>query len=352
MSKVSRLLLTMVLALVILLPLTSCTAATATPAETPQITATQELASSPAETAEPTATPSPEPVVTAQPQATPFSFAWMSDTQEYAANNNAIFCDMMQWITDTQAEYATVLTIHTGDLIRGSYKDYQWANMKTAFALLPADMKILTVGGNHDLESYWDQYTPYLDNRPDTDFDQKNAFDEQGYVYYMTFEAGGVPFIVFSVSYGLEREAVDWINAVCKEYSDHYAILCFHSYLDPGGYSSVGRRLLGSVVAVSPNVRMVLCGHEPGAVYFPVDFDDNGDGQTDRTVFQMMFNLQHEENGGGGYLRLLRFDPVKDTIEVITYSPYLDVYGYNLSGSDDFGGSKLLENAGLSDFTD
>lgn len=304
--------------------------------------------SDPGATAEPRATP--EPTVTAEPRPTPFSFAWMSDTQEYAANHNDIFCDMTGWIAKAQSDWNTVLTIHTGDIIRGSYKDYQWQNMREAFSLLPADMKIVTVGGNHDIVSYWDQYTPYLDNRPDTDFSVKNEFDEKGYVYYTTFTEGGVPFIVFSITYGYERDAVDWLNATLKQYSDHYAILCLHSYLDPSGYSSVGKRLLGSVVEPNPNVRIVLCGHEPGAVYLPAEFDDNGDGTPDRTVFQMMFNLQHEDGGGDGYLRILRFDPENDTIEVVTYSPFLDSYGFQTPGGDDFGKSKLLENAGLKAF--
>lgn len=306
--------------------------------------------SSPEATATPEPTAAPTPTPTAVPEPTPFSFAWMSDTQEYAANRSDIFNGMMQWITDSQAEYNILLTIHTGDMIRGSYKDYQWDNMKAAFALLPTDMKILTVGGNHDLESYWDQYTPYLDHRPDTDLDSSGFFDEDGYARYTTFEAGGVPFLVFSISYGYEREAESWINETCQKYADHYAILCFHSYLDPGGYSSVGRYLLDSVVGANPNIHMVLCGHEPGTAYLPAEFDDDGDGAMDRTVFQMMFNLQHEVDGGGGYLRILRFDPMQDTIEVITYSPYLDKFGCDQNYGDDFGESKLLENAGLRAF--
>jgi hypothetical protein len=52
-----------------------------------------------------------------------------------------------------------------------------------------------------------------------------------------------------------------------------------------------------------------------------------------------------------GYLRLLRFDPNADTIEVVTYSPVLDRYGYEVAvGGDRFGGSKILDDAGLRDF--
>ncbi len=81
-----------------------------------------------------------------------------------------------------------------------------------------------------------------------------------------------------------------------------------------------------------------------------MEFDDNKDGVMDRTVFQMMFNLQHEKDGGGGYLRILRFDPKQDTIEVITYSPYLDKFGCEQNYGDGFGESKLLEHAGLQAF--
>lgn len=345
MTKWHRFLLFGILVGILLNALLLITGCAVAPAAT-QMDATEPAA--PTTSAAPVATPEPTP--TAKPEPTPFSFAWMSDTQEYAANRNDIFCGMTQWIADTQTDYNTILTIHTGDMIRGSYKDYQWDNMKAAFALLPADMRILTVGGNHDLESFWDQYTPYLDHRPDTDLNPDGFFDPDGYARFLTFEAGGVPFLIFSISYGYEREAESWINETCQKYADHFTILCFHSYLDPGGYSSVGRYLLDSVVGANPNIRMVLCGHEPGAAYLPVEFDDDGDGTMDRTVFQMMFNLQHEQDGGGGYLRILRFDPAKDTIEVVTYSPYLDKFGCDLNYGDDFGESKILEDAGLGVF--
>ncbi|MPN36126.1 hypothetical protein SDC9_183632 [bioreactor metagenome] len=121
--------------------------------------------------------------------------------------------------------------------------------------------------------------------------------------------------------------------------------------MDLGGYSSVGRRLIKSVIQQSPNIRVVLCGHERGMQYFAETPDDNKDGTPDRTVHQMMMNVQDDAERGVGYLRLLRFDPVLDTIEVVTYSPVLDCYGYKVPvGGDRFGGRKTLENAGLRDF--
>jgi predicted phosphodiesterase len=302
-----------------------------------------------APTAEPTVTAAPTPVPTPEPTA--FTIAWMSDTQAYTAADSDVFARMTQWVRDTQAEYNTVLTVHTGDIVYNAYREYEWQNGVAAFSNLPENVRIVTCAGNHDELPDYDKNTPYLDMRPDTDFDLAHAFDDKGYNYYTTFTAGGIPIIVFSLAYGMEVDATDWINEVCREYADHYAILAMHNYMFLGGYSSVGERLIERVVKQSPNVRLVLCGHERGMQYMPETLDDDGDGTPDRTVHQMMMNVQDDATNGVGYLRLLRFDPSADTIEVITYSPVLDRYGYEVPvGGDRFGGQKILEDAGLRDF--
>lgn len=306
--------------------------------------ATEAPLPTPAPTAEPAATPEPTP----EPEA--FSIAWMSDTQIYTAANNDVFGKMTQWICDTQKEYNTVLTVHTGDTVYNAYKEYQWQNAAAAYARLPKGMRILTVAGNHDRLPDYDKNTPYLDHRPDTDFDPKHAGDASGYVYYTTFTAGGVPILVFSLSYGHEVDAIDWINEVCKQYSDHYAVLCLHSYMNFGGYTSIGSRLIEGVVKQSPNIRLVLCGHDGGMLYVPEKLDDNADGKPDRTVHQMMMNLQDDPEKGVGYMRILRLDPKADTLEVITYSPVLDRFGYKAFAGDHFGASTVLEDAGIRDF--
>jgi len=308
---------------------------------------TQSVTAAP--TAEPTATavPTPEPT----PEPTAFTIAWMSDTQAYTAADSDVFGRMTQWVSDTQTEYNTVLAVHTGDIVYNAFRDYEWQNGIAAFAKLPKGMRIVTCAGNHDEVPDYNPATPFLDDRPDTDFNPAHAFDDKGYDYYTTFTAGSIPIIVFSLAYGMELDAADWINEVCSEYADHYAILAMHNYMFLGGYSSVGERMIERVVKQSPNVRLVLCGHERGMQYIPETLDDDGDGTPDRTVHQMMMNVQDDATNGVGYLRLLRFDPMADTIEVITYSPVLDRYGYEVPvGGDRFGGQKILEDAGLRDF--
>ena len=210
-------------------------------------------------------------------------------------------------------------------------------------------MPIVTVGGNHDIASYLPEYTPYLAYRPDTDYSPAHG-TEDGNVYYMTLEAGDVPILVVSVTYGYEIKAQDWINQVCAQYADHYAILLFHSYLDPAGFSSVGRYLFPGVVEKSPNVRLILCGHEHGEKYKPDPVDDDGDGAPDRIVQQLLYDFQDEGTDAVGFLRMLTFDTNADTIDVVTYSPYLDKYGFNGVCSGDFGAEHKIENAGIREF--
>jgi len=289
----------------------------------------------------------PEPL----PELTAFTIAWMSDTQGYTAADSDVFGRMTQWIGDTQQEYNTVLAVHTGDIVYNAYRDYEWQNSDAAFARLPKGMRILTAAGNHDQLPEYDTHAPYLQHRPDTDFDPAHAFDDTGLSYYTTFDAGGVPLLVFSLAYGQEIAAADWINETCRTYADHYAILCLHNYMSLAGYSSVGSRLVEQVVKQSPNVRLVLCGHERGMAYLPEALDDNADKTPDRTVHQMVMNVQDDIEHGIGFLRLLRVDPAADTIEVVTYSPILDCYGYEIPvGGDRFGGRKILEDAGVRDF--
>ena len=43
-------------------------------------------------------------------------------------------------------------------------------------------------------------------------------------------------------------------------------------------------------------------------------------------VNQILSNYQNVTNGGNGYLRIMRFHPSSDTIDVSTYSPYLNSF--------------------------
>ena len=95
-------------------------------------------------------------------------------------------------------------------------------------------------------------------------------------------------------------------------------IVSTHDYLGGGnGKSAAGWRLWNAFVENNPMVFMVLCGHIAEEYAF-VDKDAAG-----LPVYEMLSDYQEfRPFGGNGLMRLITIDPVKDTIEVRTFSPY------------------------------
>ncbi len=287
---------------------------------------------SPPPTPEPTATPLPTPT----PAPTPYTIVWMSDTQEYASTYPDIYNSMMQYVADNIEKQNIVYLLHTGDLINNAYTDHDSLRAEAAFDLLPDTLPILTVCGNHDLKKTKNEfgyianadYSPYKNYIFDTDLDPAH-WAENGVNHYALFSAGGADFLFLSIGYGLEEQGVDWANEIIKQYPDRIAVVCTHSYMQPTWkLSGPGKILYNGVVAPNASVRLVLCGHLPGAQRYARETDTDGDGETDRTVQEILFNYQYEPDGGHGYLRLLTVDPVTGNVHVTTYSPWLDDYDY------------------------
>ena len=65
---------------------------------------------------------------------------------------------------------------------------------------------------------------------------------------------------------------------------------------------------------------LVFNGHFLGAA------NNVGRGNEGNTVYQMLSNYQQMDEGGGGYLRLVRCDPSNRRVSVKTYSAHLDSY--------------------------
>lgn len=294
-------------------------------AVTPLPTATPNVTPTPTATPEPTATPAP----------TPYTIVWMSDTQEYASTYPDIYNSMMQYVSDKRDELNIVYLLHTGDLINNAYSDHDSLNAAAAFKLLPDDLPVLTVCGNHDLKRMKNRfgyqepdYSPYLSYRFDTDLDPAHETLD-GVSHYALFSAGGQDFVFLSIGYGVEEESVAWANGVLEEYRDRIAVLCTHSYMHATWkLSGPGEILFEKVVKPNENIRLVLCGHLPGAQRAMHEIDVDGDRQPDRVVPEILFNYQYEPEGGHGYLRLLTVDPLTGDIHVTTYSPWLDDYEY------------------------
>lgn len=309
----------------------------------------------PAATAAPRVTPSPTavPTPTATPAPTPYTFVWLADTQALASTYPEIYECVIQHVADQREAKNIVCLLHTGDLINNAYTDHDGLNAQKAFALLPDDLQVFTAMGNHDQVTVYERFTgkpsqsyaPYLNIRFDNNILPEAEFMD-GISHYALFSAGGTDYLLLSIGYGVHRESVPFAQAAIEAYPDRTVILVTHHYMKLNGTRPrTGTEIFDSLVKPYPNVKIVLCGHLRGAARNAVSLDDDGDGQPDRTVHELMYNYQEEGKGGMGYLRYLTVDPLTGDIAVSTYSPWLD--DYNLTESKGAHADEFLLEAAI-----
>lgn len=252
----------------------------------------------------------------------PFTLAWISDTQLYSESYPEIFLSMTQWLAENKETKNLQALIHTGDVVNNRKSSGQWANAVEAMGKL--NLPYLIAPGNHDVWTpetdyrYFSQYFG-VSNDPDT------VIWEQGKGQYRLIDAGGMGLLLLTLGYGTGDEGIEWANNIIQQYPERYTVLGFHSYMhNTGALTTIGKTLFEQIVAPNPNVRLVLCGHHHAAGQRISELDDDGDGVTDRTVYQLLADYQDAPKGGGGFIRLLTFEPSEEKIRVHTYSPYLD----------------------------
>ncbi len=294
--------------------------------------ATMPTSNAPCYTVPPSPSPTPRPTATPVPTATPdpepFALVWYSDTQYYSYKKPEIFRSMTEWTAAHAEELNILAVVHTGDIVDNHNYDRHWNNARSALKLLNGYLPLFCVAGNHDVGAETPDYTAYKDAAFCTVTDRMRLYD------------GGVcwtqPFperMLLLVGIGWQKDApyLDWVKARIAEYPDYSVVLLVHSFLeDNGTLTENGKLLEKRLLADTPNIRLVLCGHKDGSVRWQKTYDDNT-----RTVNALLYNFQDDKTRGLGYLRVLTFDPLTRNIDVTTYSPFLNDYNYQTKESLD-----------------
>lgn len=297
-------------------------------AAAPALTATQEPSPTPAPTPSPTPslTPSPTPVPT------PFTLAWITDTQTLTMYESiaAAIVPMFRWVEQTREEYNTVALVHTGDLVENGWNQKYWDRINLGIEEIGMDLPFIPTAGNHDVAKTEKSYEPWFE-QPFMERLAPERCYRGGEGYYELIEAGGESIVIVALGYlSCDAEGMAWARDVFDAHKDSIGILAVHSYLSKSPHTSAiwtdqGGDLREHVVIPCENVRFVLCGHVHGTARHDESFDDDGDGKEDRLVIALRHNEQDRRyRDRVGWLRMLIFDPLARTLEVQTYSPFLD----------------------------
>ncbi len=246
-----------------------------------------------------------------------FSLVAIPDPQEYAATYADIYYDQMDWIVANKASSNIPFVVSLGDNV-DSDVEAQWTVAVTAW-------NILTTGGvpygitlgNHDgapsattnYNTYFGAssagWTNYAGRYGTSDYD--NA--------YATFSAGGMDFIVLFIEYGnSSTEVLYWADSVLADNPTKRAIVVTHDLLSGTSFTTQGSAIYNALKA-NENLFLMLGGHSDIAGQRQ-DIAPNGN-----VVYSLRSDYQGQEDQQSGYLRIMRFSPTDNTINVTTYSP-------------------------------
>jgi hypothetical protein len=272
-----------------------------------------------------------------------FCLIMVPDTQRYAAYFPQIFREQFAWIRDSVEPLNVKYVIHVGDVVEEG-EEAEWVVADEAFAMLDGVVPYMVVPGNHDYDRYAFKNGFRATTEYNAVFSPKRFIGQRWYGGSMGvtsdnsfgyFEAGDQEFLVLGIEYGPSDETLVWADSLIGNH-DQKVILVTHCYmyfddtrLGEGDLYSPssknpewndGEKIWEKLVSNSDSIAMVLSGHIKGdGTGFLVS--DTVEGTP---VVQMLANYQFLSHGGQGWLRILKFRPAEQLMEVYTYSPWLN----------------------------
>lgn len=312
-----------------------------------------------------------------------WTIAVLPDTQNYAkfGKNQQHFERMTDWLLEHLEAWKIKLVMHEGDFVEqnnitvGGGQGWgdqnsteQWKSAQQALRKLYGKVPTIFATGNHDYgirnaetrESQFPAYFPVTANPLVSDGKgggiliecAPNALGEKTLenAAYEMEAPDGRKLLIIALEWGPRKAVVEWALQLCQQekYRTHFGILLTHDFIIPGdkrdgqdgnrkrsgnphtyrtgkeGDTHDGEDLWQQLVSRTPQIKLVLNGHEMGA-HVGRRSDKNLAGNL---VHQMLFNAQgfgggsdEKGNGGGGWLRLLTFSADGKTLAVRTISP-------------------------------
>lgn len=295
-----------------------------------------------------------------------FSLAILPDTQYYTAGRWGGTMDMFQnqisWIRKNREKENIQYVIHLGDVTDRNTPE-EWTKAKNMYTQLDEDnIPYGITVGNHDetpgnRASQGDPNTNYTKFFGRKHYETKPGFggamgnNENTDNHYDLFTANGQKYIAMYFVYnepraphyhaGYEERVNSWADSVLRKHADRKAILIAHSVLSringipseqrPGTNSNEKvpnftrqGTVLFEVAKKNPNVFLMLGGHISGESFRR----DEVDGRVIKTYladYQARWGAPYESakdrNGGGGLMRLMKFNTSKQTIVTTTFAP-------------------------------
>lgn len=284
-----------------------------------------------------------------------FSLVGLPDTQNYSSDFPGIFAAQTSWVVDQRAALDIRYVSHFGDIVNNADQPQQWANADNAMRVLDDAGVIYGVcPGNHDITAAGGSGQPVIRDPylglfgpAAPRFQGKPWFggaSPSGMSSCTLFSAGGIDFLQLHLDVDTPVRELAWAQAVIDANRDRPVMLTTHRYLQDAEDYTSGVPLVASgrypdvwysveglynpdgirseqffqwFVRRNAGVFMVTCGH------FHEEYRQVSQNVAGLPVHEVLADFQDDPNGGDGWLRIMRFDTLANTIDVDTYSPTL-----------------------------
>jgi hypothetical protein len=268
----------------------------------------------------------------------PFSIVMLPDTQFYSERLPEYFHDQTRWVADHGAEENVVFVTHVGDIVNnGDERPEEWEVANEAMSRLDGIVPWGVAIGNHDYDrgEPRGRATKFLEVFGPARYEGQDAYQgasANGLNTYHAFKAGGSLYLIFHMEADIPDETIAWAESVMERHRLP-TIVSTHIYLDDRTSARTaeayylrdrgnsGEEIWQKFIRKNPQIFMVLCGHwaTAGGEWRQVSKNDAGGD-----VFEVLADYQTRENGGDGWLRIIRFEPAENKIWFRTYSPSLE----------------------------
>lgn len=269
-----------------------------------------------------------------------FSIVALPDTQAYAAKSPETFAAIMQWILDNREAQRIAFVTHVGDIVDKNSDPKQWDVARRCMMMLHGVVPFGFSVGNHDMVTATGNSENFQTNFPASLFEH---FGWYGGSYknnansWQSFEAEGIPFIIVHLECNAPDDALRWAEQALAENAGRRAIVTTHMYLGPldkpekpedfhnapkgrmrwkkchGQNGNTPQEMWDKLLSRVPNLFMVVCGDQSRTQ----TMYQRAEGAHGNPVHELLSDYRE------GYIRVYRFMPKDNRVQVFTYSPTL-----------------------------
>ncbi|HEY7403733.1 MAG TPA: Ig-like domain-containing protein [Candidatus Angelobacter sp.] len=264
----------------------------------------------------------------------------LPDTQNEAQFAPTMMNSQTKWVVDNAKARNIQMVLGVGDIVNDGASDAQQQNADAAIRLLDnAGIPYQLAIGNHDYDganpksrsvvgfNHWFGPARYAGKA----FYKGNFPSGSNENFFGELTIGGKTYLFLMLEFRPRSSSLDWAESILSANPDKETIVVVHSFLRtnsmredvcdtqdmPAG--NANGQQMWTRLRKHANVIMVLNGHfTGGTVAHRSDVGDNSN-----LVNQIYANFQ-DRNHGEGWLEIITFHPVTNSISVQTFSPFLN----------------------------